>query len=222
MNAKGHVITGITTAATAGLVVANGDGLIMSIAAAGIAAGTSLLTSQLPDIDSPNSKISQKVPIGNWIKNVWGIIINAIISIASVLLFVLNGTDLNSDFFKAMIICVGILSVHIGLIFLLRHRKGTHTLIANGAIAALVLYPYFNFSLDKTYLYLATGIIAGYAAHLIYDTATVRGCPLLYPFSTKMFHPLKFLQLKSGKYDMSGCVFSVFILITTAIIMIFV
>jgi len=60
MNAKGHVITGITTAATAGLVVANGDGLIISIAAAGIAAGTSLLTSQLPDIDSPNSKISQK------------------------------------------------------------------------------------------------------------------------------------------------------------------
>ena len=218
MNAKGHIITGITTGMTAGVLVSQHENILISIAAMGIGGAASILTSQLPDLDSPNSKISQKIPI---IKIVTNKAVTATLMIVTAILaivFVALGANIETNAFKVLMISMFTTLLQVLLSILLSHRKLTHTLIFNGAIAAALLYPYRAQEFNTWYLFLATGLIAGLASHLIYDTATVKGCPLLFPLSSKNISPLKFLKLKSGKYDGKGIIFSIGVLISAIII----
>ena len=217
MNAKGHIMTGITTGMTAGVLVSQGENVLVSIAAMAIGGAASIITSQLPDLDSPNSKISQKVPVVKIItsKILTGILIATTIALAIV--FLMTGANMQTNAFSFLLGSASATIVQILLTTLLSHRKLTHTLIFNGAISIALLYPWYIQAMGKWYLFFATGLIAGLVSHLIYDTVTVKGCPLLFPFYKKNISPLKILQLKSGKYDGKGVIASVIILITVVV-----
>lgn len=208
MNAKGHIAVGRTTGMAIGAVISVHDGIVPTIGAIALGGLFSLLTSQLPDIDSPTSKISKKIPIVKIISDLKLTVFLQGLAIMSVLAFLSTGAVVNSVAFNFMAVICGVAGVQIIIKSLLKHRRFTHTLLANGALSAIFLYPYFTILPYKLYLYIAMGMVSGLIAHLAYDTATVKGCPLLYPFVKKNISPLKFLNLQSGKYDPYGVVFS--------------
>lgn len=92
------------------------------------------------------------------------------------------------------------------------HRGITHTLLFNGILSVIILYPYFALNTNKYYFLFALGAVLGLVSHIFYDSITIHGCPLFFPFSKKNVRLVKRLKLKSGKDDIYGIVFSLVIL----------
>lgn len=213
MYAKGHVAVGLTTGATIGVLATAHGNLVDCLLAGSIASVGSLLTSQLPDIDSPNSKISQKIPVKKVTDNNMLLSILLVLSIVSG--FIISKVYASAE--RKTLLLIGLpiilLSLQIILRIALKHRFLTHTLLFNGILSAGFLYPYYHSGQQYEFvLYIGLGLTSGLIAHLFYDTITVRGCPLLYPFYKKNISPVKFLNLKSGEYDKGGVIFSIIVL----------
>lgn len=208
MNSKGHISTGVTTGASVGVILTWKGTFSDSFLALIICGVFSIVTSQLPDIDSPKSKISKKFPFCKWITNPQILECLIVADIVSFFFFLLNMYPIHSPPFCLFLFFMIMTGLHFVCKLFFTHRRFTHTLLANGLFSLCLLYPYFFWNQNTLYLYASMGMISGLLSHLFYDTITVRGCPLFFPFYKKYISPVRCLHLKSGKYDKKGCVFS--------------
>jgi membrane-bound metal-dependent hydrolase YbcI (DUF457 family) len=178
MDGKTHLKLGITSTIAASICINkyfNNEyllltGLIISPIA-------SIVTSQLPDIDSKNSKISQIIPIINWIKSKIFLIIGILLNAASL---IMKKYDIiyNDKIFWASLIIV---FLHIFCEYCLKHRKLTHCLLMCTAIGVISFFLYYKIQNIITFS-ISFGLTIGYLSHVLYDCLTTRGCQLFYPF----------------------------------------
>ena len=205
MDGKTHLKLGITSSVAASIFLSkylnNKELLYYGLA---IAPVVSILTSQLPDIDSKRSKISQHIPIVNWIKS------NTFFTIAIILLFIsfiisnLSVIPINEKiafFLEPILNLLGndkviyyievahntsivMLMIYFFTKIFLKHRKLTHCLICCICVSIASFYFYYIISIPITFS-LGLGLSVGYISHIFYDCLTTRGCPLLYPIIKK-------------------------------------
>lgn len=183
---KGHLATGMVVATTAVMMSPLGkENLILSIP---VAAGASLITALLPDLDSSTSKISQKLPIIQILK------IFCIIGILYSFLFILDiktKTIIYNNFYKF----ISYFCIFSFLYISLSHRKLLHSLIFIFLLwIPINKYIGFNTIFRNA---ISMGLLMGIFAHLVGDCFTTDGCPLLYPLPIK----IRCKYFKSGKDD---------------------
>ena len=176
--------------------------------ASAIASSASLITSQLPDIDSVHSKVSNVFPLLKWLTStktaLFFFITGAALYAADYMLIKEFSERNYFIFYAAMIlIALGVIMLLMQKIF--GHRKVTHSLLFNAALCATILLPYYLKIHEQWYLMMAVGGIMGLVSHLFFDCLTTRGCPLFLPFSKKN---IKLMKLKSGKHDYIGVMIS--------------
>jgi len=76
--------------------------------------------------------------------------------------------------------------------FMVKHRGLMHTLILPAFLFASTY-----FIGEPTFKIFITGITVGYLTHLLSDMLTVRGCPVLFPFTKKY---IRFMKIKTGTF----------------------
>lgn len=91
-----------------------------------------------------------------------------------------------------------------GSIFKFRHRGKMHSLIPY-IIVYFIIYNKILTSVQKhelvtLYIIAISGFLVGVISHLVLDIITVRGVPILYPFSKKNYSILKLKTEKHDKY----------------------
>ncbi|MFJ8531234.1 metal-dependent hydrolase [Bacillus sp. NPDC094106] len=74
------------------------------------------------------------------------------------------------------------------------HRGLTHTLLFTMLLSILLFFctTFFNGYLQVMYSQFVIGVTVGYLSHLLLDSMTKSGVPLLYPFTKKHFRIAKF------------------------------
>jgi inner membrane protein len=83
----------------------------------------------------------------------------------------------------------------------LRHRTGTHSLLALAALAlgAWALQTFRVFEDPKGFAAGCAVFLAGYLSHILADSLTITGVPFLWPYRTHEFSPLpKALRIRTG------------------------
>jgi membrane-bound metal-dependent hydrolase YbcI (DUF457 family) len=178
MDGKTHLKLGITSTIAASICVSRYlDNNYLLLTGLTISPVLSIITSQLPDIDSKKSKISQIIPIINWIKNQIFLIISLLLSFAS-LLMTKNNFIYGDKIFIASLIMI---FLHLFCKYFLKHRKLTHCLLMCIVIGCISFYPYYKFQ-NIIVFSISLGLTIGYLSHILYDCLTTRGCILFYPF----------------------------------------
>lgn len=181
MDGKTHFKLGLTSAVSTVIVASsitnNNSMLIYGIP---IAMGASILTSQLPDIDSKKSKISKYIPIINWLKS------KTMIFISFIILLLLCGDYVYANLLsyeihkKMFFIAIAILVLHIFVKIFFKHRKLTHCILSCMLISYIGFLPFISTGNNYFFVF-GLGISAGYISHIFYDCLTVKGCEPLYP-----------------------------------------
>jgi inner membrane protein len=155
---KGHLTAGVMVAATAAIVLE--DSALVTATACLFSCTTALL----PDLDSPTSKISQKLPLVKIAK----VIAIFVMLYSFSFLMTFDWKDFIIYFFTS------------GFIYMsLGHRKLLHSLLFVIPLS-FVIYKYIG--VNNTILTgITIGLISGLASHLLGDLFTKDGIPLLYP-----------------------------------------
>lgn len=180
MDGKTHFKLGLISAASATLVASNiihNDALLICTP---IAIGASVLTSQLPDIDSKRSRISKKIPIVNWMKSKNMILISLVLMLIVLLDYRftnLFSQEIHNKIFYTSII---ILLTHLFFKIFFKHRKLTHCILSCLLVTYVGFLPFMNVN-NLLFLAFGLGFSSGYISHIFYDCRTVRGCELFYP-----------------------------------------
>ena len=213
MFGRTHVILGIFTSATVMVLVPSASNNIYTLAASSaIAAAASVATSQLADIDSVHSMISRKIPSLSFMKSrrfaAYSIVLSLLLVIKTVLVY---NQSFTINKYLVLFAVLSFLNSVMVILFkeVFGHRKITHSLLFTCILCAIVIVPFFYGINTRLYMPVSVGLLSGIISHIIYDCMTVRGCPLLAPFSNKNY---KFLRLKSGKQDYIGILISFFLL----------
>ena len=154
----------------------------------------------MADIDHDNSKLGRsRKNIMTAVSSLFGSL-----AIVAVSFFLIDAyTDQNKNFTQAILtVCMvaipflllAFLSklkfVKENMKFMVKHRGLMHTLIIPACMFAATY-----FISEPTFKILVSGLTIGYATHLLADLLTVRGCPVLFPFSKKN---IKFMNIKTG------------------------
>lgn len=196
MNGKTHKFIGIIAGGAAayyGVAVQNEPMHMFYVIAVPIGA-------MLADIDHDNSKLGKsRKNIMTALSSLFGSL-----AIVAVTFFLIDAyTDKDKSFLQAILtVCMVALPFFLltalskikfikeHLRFMVKHRGLMHTLILPGFLFAATY-----FISEPTFKILITGLTIGYITHLLADMLTVRGCPVLFPFSKKN---IKFLNIKTG------------------------
>lgn len=212
MYARGHIMAGFFTAAAVGVILSPDTAISSAAWRAGICAAGSLITSQLPDIDTPNSKIAQIVPIMKILTNI--VVLTLELAAMCILVWALQMSKIerSDSIYRLLIILSCCWIIQIWLRHNNEHRGATHTIFFNGLLSALILSPYFAGYQNIYYFTAAIGMITGLFSHLIFDTITIQGCPLFAPFYKENIHWLRALKIRSGKDDIYGVGFSILVM----------
>ena len=80
-----------------------------------------------------------------------------------------------------------------GLHFATKHRGAMHTLLVPALMVAAS-----TFIGQQYFLFLLWGCVAGYVSHLLADTLTKKGCPILFPI---IRNNIKLTQITTGSKD---------------------
>lgn len=212
MCSKGHIATGAITSATAAIMVTKSPDMITNISNVMLCILSSLITSQLADIDTPNSSISKAFPIMKIITNKIVLVIEFCAICFYLCALQIAGAYATINEYKYLLLLSAFWGLQIWLRVNLQHRGFTHTILFNSLLSGLILYPYFTQGQNTYYLFFAVGSISGLVSHLIFDTMTIQGCPLFAPFYKKNIKWLKRFKIRSGKDDIYGILFSIIIL----------
>ena len=204
MNGKNHAIAGAGAGIAMAITFAKAgsvEGVVLSIPAA-------LAGAKLPDADHPNTKQGK---IFSAVR-----VIAPIVAVAVALAY-LYLVVYHNIAFNAWIIAIPIM-----VAWMLRdgtwfwgHRHGTHTLIF--PLMFLVLY----ICLRVEYQTVSETILsldAGYLSHLVADTFTARGCPLLYPFVKKEISLTKVKSKEENKCRAIAIVISLFTIVLSIVL----
>lgn len=197
-----HLKIGIITAITASIVIQDNLNILEIVGAATISGASSILTSQLPDLDSDTSAISKKIPIIKYLKNKTGILLDFIISAIMILLFYNKNLDIfliasEAFAFYGLFRCL--------IIYLFKHRTFTHSLLAISIISIGPLIIFYQYP-EEIMLAIIIGLIAGYSSHVFFDSLTIKGSPLLWPIIKKK---ISFYHWKAGKDDPKAIRFAI-------------
>lgn len=214
---KGHIAAGAISAASAAVIATNSTDIQTITTNILLCSLSSLLTSQLPDVDTPESRISKAFPI---MKIITGWVVLAIEFCCICMLictFQIAKERITIQHYRNLIYFILIFGVQVWLKIVLRHRGVTHTILFNMILAAAVFYPYYIYKMDKYYFYFALGAAVGLFSHLLFDSITIQGCPLWSPLYKNNIKLLKRFRLRSGKDDKYGVgfCFIVFVVILT-------
>lgn len=167
----------------------------------------------MPDLDSKNSKISQKIPIINWIKSDVYFIISLMLALFSAVLY-FKADFINKDItMYAIFLSSGLLLLHFLIKILFKHRKFTHCILTCVLFGILSFLPFTTFN-NKLTLLIGIGLSIGYTSHIFYDCLTTRGCPLLFPITS---HNFSFGKLNSEK-DGHKAMFLSYMIITISVL----
>ena len=178
MDGKTHFKLGITSTIAASICISRYfDNNYILLTGLTIRPIASIITSQLPDIDSKKSKISKIIPIINWIKSEIFLMISLILSLIS--FFVISKQIVYNE--QLFIVSMIMIFSHLFCRYFLKHRKLTHCLLMCAFITAISFYPYYKFQ-NIILFSIGIGLTIGYLSHIFYDCLTTRGCMLFYPF----------------------------------------
>ncbi len=181
MDGKTHLKLGVTTSVAAAFVASAVLENNMALLSGLIAPAVSILTSQLPDLDSNKSDISQVVPIVKLMKSKMLFFVNFILTIS----FIFLKPNLGQTAYILAGVFGALCVIQIMSPIIFKHRGFLHS----GVACALVGYlSYLIYHIDTKNILLlgvALGIGSGYICHIFYDSFTVRKCPLLWPLDVK-------------------------------------
>ena len=163
MEWRGHLKAAVIITSTAAVIYSdiNNLNIVDTIIVTGAATASSLTTALISDLDSKNSKISQKLPIVSWLRAF------LLLSIFYTGYLIYLDTSFNNVINKICIISFLYL-----LYISLAHRKLFHSLLFFIPLS-LVIVKYIGFS----YIFtkgITLGLISGMASHLIGDMFTER------------------------------------------------
>lgn len=217
MCSKGHIAAGAICASSAAVIATKSTDNTIIFANALFCALSSLLTSQLADIDTPESRISKAFPIMKIITNKIVLVMEfcAICVLICTLQFAQSHVTVKE--YRYLLLFIIIFAVQIWLMKNLQHRGITHTLLFNCLLSGIIVYPITIGSNNNYYFIFALGLIVGLFSHLLFDTITIQGCPLFFPFKKKNVKLLKKFKIRSGQDDVYGVTFSAFILFVAAL-----
>lgn len=188
---RGHLVAGATISTTVAIVTCmiTKTPIVWSIGITAMAFSSSVATSLLPDLDSEASRISKILPIIRILK------LFLILFITSKI-YGLFTMDVFSTEYTIKLILMTSLSIFI--LLSLGHRQILHSIWFVVPIIYLC-NRYIGF--DGWFKCgISIGLIAGICSHLIGDSYTVDGIPLLYPLPIKLKG-----KYKSGKDDAKIC-----------------
>lgn len=168
-----------------------------------VALGGSVIGCMLPDIDHDRSKIgSKRKVVTNIASRVTTTIVVVGIIVCAALIFAISYGLVNSNINPATLLTglVGLIAFMLARAFLSKseavkwmthHRGLMHTLVPPALI--------FMLSMSSDFSYwqgFFIGMTIGYLSHLLADSITVEGCPLLWPFTKKNIHIIFKLKTK--------------------------
>lgn len=221
---KGHMAAGAVTASTAAVIATPSQDVSVLFSNMILCAFSSLLSSQLADIDTPESSISKAFPFMRIITNAVTLLAEFVCICVLICTFQIAENRITVQDYKHLIVFIAVFGVQVWLRLNLQHRGFTHTFLFNAILSAIVFYPYFASIKNNYYFMFALGIASGLFSHLLFDTITIQGCPVFAPFSKKNTRLLKRFKLRSGKDDKYGVAFCIIIMalvITQRLIYIF-
>lgn len=206
MQYKAHIVIGIVTSITAGMIFLPKENIIPLTAELALCSMCSLITSQLPDLDSPTSNISNWFPLIRILTN--KVTLTFEFAGICILLWSLVMTGSDDGMIKILLSLSGCFAMQIWLKRNLKHRGLTHSIFINVLFSLILIYPYFYYNKNFYYYIFLIGALSGIWSHIFYDALTNQGCQLFYPFSKKTIKPLKRLGLRSGRDDNYGIALS--------------
>jgi len=188
-----------------------------NIPIASVAIVSAPIAAMLPDIDHENSKA------GRALKKFSGLISSiALVAIVGLAIYwAINFDwvfDIGSiDWYRVLTIGVGLLALIVLIVVIGRTRFGKNTLkfaTKHRGIMHTFLLPvglfFLSGFLDGVYLFFLYGFIAGYVSHIVADTFTKAGCPILFPVFWKN---IKFTNITTGSKDEKWMAFVLILLI---------
>lgn len=198
MNGKTHGAIGVATGCLICTIgISHGYGL------AAVSVLTSGVGAKLPDIDHNSSKIGRtRKTVMNVVKVVGTLTLTGAIALTAYEAL-RTGSWLKAiltvllPVLAVVLACIAakVPAVQKALGFYTKHRGIMHTMVVPVLLIVLTIYrvniPVIQWAL--------IGLAAGYVSHLIADSLTVSGCPLLWPITKNDMHLLpKVVRVKTG------------------------
>lgn len=174
MTGKTHVVIGVAAALTisSGQPLENQLGMVL----------TAMISSLIPDLDHPKSKLNQKILFIN--NNLYRKLFYISLGSLFVYLYFLQEMKL--------FLLFGIISFLIGIS---NHRGFTHSILGFLASSSIVALGTLDYGLIHIYY----GFILGYILHIIADFFTSKGVKLFYPLDNSISFPIKIKT--NGKFE---------------------
>ncbi len=166
MTGKTHVAIGVAAALTisSGQPLGNQLGMVL----------TAMISSLIPDLDHPKSKLNQKILFIN--NNLYRKLFY--ISLGSLFIYLYFLREMK------LFLLLGIISFLIGIS---NHRGFTHSILGFLASSSIVALGTLDYGLIHIYY----GFILGYILHIVADFFTSKGVKLFYPLDNSISFPIK-------------------------------